>query len=132
MLESTILFILFFIIIMILVKKGVLSISQQRGFVYKKGNRKVSLSYQYFNGIQDSTFRFTPGQKVTIHYHITVEQGQFILLIGRTFSKQENAIFEEKYNLNSEGEITFIPNEHSYVIRMEGIKTKGGCQIEVH
>ncbi|WP_042144001.1 hypothetical protein [Paucisalibacillus sp. EB02] len=128
--KTIILLIVLMVIIAILTKKNILTLTQKSSYKYVKGPRKATFSYKYFNGIEHFQFEFIPNQPVTIHYQMEVEQGQLVLLIGRPYTKERNADIHKLFTESTNGSIEFTPTQIYYTIRLEGLKTRGSARIE--
>lgn len=119
-------------IIYFLVKKGHARIVLTRTdwFRYFKTTKSIRCSYRYFSGIKDYDFLLKKGRPVTMQYEAKIEKGKLIIMLLKFASPEKNALERIVLDSDTVGEVTITPPSSVLYVRLEGIKTKGGCNIK--
>jgi len=123
-------FIIVFALIFILHKKGIIRFRVQTKIWYKSFHtpKSYKASYKKFDGIEYYRFWVKKGSKVTVTYDVSVESGSLLLEFWHT---TKSIYFQQEFNQSASGAFSFIANKRMYTLRLEGLNTKGECEVQV-
>ena len=115
------------IIVFVLYEKRFLRKRKAILFKHKKTPKKFGASYKLYDGFDYYHFRLKKGETVTIHYEVSVEKGS----LKMEWKDAENSFFQQEFNEDEKGSFTIVTSRRLHSLRLEGIHTKGGCNITI-
>ncbi|MDX8047195.1 hypothetical protein SH601_14490 [Gracilibacillus sp. S3-1-1] len=89
-------------------------------------NRKLSMSYKTYNGVENYLFFMKQAKSYTLKYDVKVKAGSLILIC----KKGKDVLFEKKFTQDEQGAISFTAEHKRYNLLVIGNYTKGGCYVE--
>lgn len=110
-------------------KKNIITFTRRKSYKVVKGANSARMSYKYFDGIEDFNFLLKKNSEMTLKYQAEVEEGKLRIIVAKQFSTIKNAHPVAELETDGQGEYTFTTEKSGYVVRLEGIKTKGSCKI---
>lgn len=110
-------------------KKKIITFTRRKSYKLVKGANSARMSYKYFDCIEDFNFLLKKNREMTLKYQAEVEEGKLKIIVAKQFSTINNAHPVVELEADGEGEYTFTTEKSGYVVRLEGIKTKGSCKI---
>ncbi|MGN8681444.1 hypothetical protein ACTNEO_09795 [Gracilibacillus sp. HCP3S3_G5_1] len=88
-------------------------------------NRKLTMSYKTFNGIEDYLFFTKQARPYTLNYDVKVQAGSLILKCA----KGKEVLFEKEFTQDEQGSFSFTAKHNRYHLFVIGTYTQGGCDV---
>src|SRR5699024_7059328 len=115
------------IIVFVLYEKRFLRKRKAILFKHKKTPKKFRASYKLYDCFDYYHFQIQKGKTVTIYYDVFVEKGY----LKMEWKDAENSFFQQEFYQDEKGSFTIVTNRRLHSLRLEGIHTKGGCNVTI-
>jgi methionine-rich copper-binding protein CopC len=101
--------------------------SLKKGWVETSGLRHTNVRYQYFDGVEQMSFRAAKGDEIQLDFEVQVEEGSLRIKLE---GPDGNEVWSKSYQEDAEGSASMnAPEKGRYHLRVAGEETEGGYEI---